>query len=64
MKKIIHFKFEPGKQPFDVIQKFADDMKNYLSDYTVIITPFDLSVEDENDVALNLNGISYTHAQL
>lgn len=39
-------------------------MRDYLSDYSVIATPFDMSVEDKDDVALNLNGINYTHSQL
>jgi len=64
MKKIIHFKYQKDQYPFAEIYDYYLDLKNYLKDYTVLLTPFDMSAEDENDVALCLNGIIYTHQEL
>ena len=64
MKKIIHFKYDPKEYPFNTLQEFYDSLKDRLQNYTILITPFDVAFEDENDLALSLNGINYTHAQL
>ena len=64
MKKIIHFKFDKNKSTYEEISTHGKNISDFLPDYSVILTPFDMNIEDENDIALNLNGINYTHAQL
>lgn len=63
MKKVIHFKF--GKyDSLKSVNCFAKYLVKYLPDYIVILTPYDVTFEDENDLALSLNGINYTYKQL
>ena len=64
MKKIVHFKFDPKETRFDEVDKASKYLKAWLPDYTVLLTPYDVTFEDENDLALSLNGINYTHKQL
>lgn len=64
MKKVIHFKIDFNKDKPDEINFFSKKVKEVLPDYTIIFTPYDITFEDENDLALNLDGINYTVKQL
>lgn len=64
MKKIIHFRFNLGEISWELLDSFAKSIQDQLPDYTVLVTPFYIAFEDEHDVALSLNGISYDHKQL
>lgn len=64
IKKVVHFKFDMNDVTYEQLNNLVSVAQENLPDYIVIASPFDATFENENDIALCLNGTSYTHKEL
>ena len=64
-KKIVHFRFDSEQHSFELVKSSYEQLNKELGDrYTVLFTPYDVVFEDENNVALLIDGREYTHREL
>lgn len=65
MKKIVHIQFDLESQPFNEAHTYYKNIKEFLGDdYTVFASPFHVTFNCEDDVALSIDCKDYTHKEL
>lgn len=65
MKKIVHIQFDLERQSFEEIRAYYENIKELLGDnYTVFASPFHVTFDCEDDVALSIDCKDYTYKEL